>query len=260
MKKKHLLIILIVVLSAFLLAGCGTPIDENGNYIPITAEADSIWEKFFVWPLSWLITTTAGFLNNNYGVAIIVVTIAVRFAVLPLSIKSTKSQKAMQAIQPQLDALKQKYSSKDQATQAKLQQETMALFQQHGVNPLSGCLPMLIQMPILIAFYQAILRTPEIANHTFLWFDLGEPDPYFILPILAAVTTYLQSKLSAMGQDPNSPAAQQMKIMMWVMPIMILIFALNLPAALSMYWVVGNVFGCIQTYMMRKPVDLAGGK
>lgn len=259
MKKKHLLIILIVVLSAVLLAGCGTPVDDQGNYIPITVEtADSIWEKFFVLPLSWLIVTVAGFLNDNFGLAIIVVTIAIRFAVLPLSIKSTKSQKAMQAIQPEMDALKKKYSSKDQATQAKLQQETMALFQQHGVNPLSGCLPMLIQMPILIAWYQAILRTPAIAEHTFLWFDLGAPDPYYILPILAAVTTYLQSKFSSMGQDPNSPAAQQMKVMMWVMPIMIGFFALTMPAALSLYWVVGNIFGCIQTYVMRHPVQLGG--
>ncbi|MFP3480555.1 membrane protein insertase YidC, partial [Burkholderia sp. SIMBA_057] len=83
-----------------------------------------------------------------------------------------------------MQKLREKYSSKDQKTQQKLQQETMALFSKHGVNPLAGCFPILIQMPILIGFYHAIMRTQAISQHSFLWFDLGEKDPYYILPIV----------------------------------------------------------------------------
>ena len=94
-------------------------------------------------------------------------------------IKQTKSTKAMQAIQPELKEIKAKYSSKDQKTQQKLQQETMELFQKHGVNPMAGCLPLFVQMPILIGIYHAIMRKPELQEHAnFLWFDLAAPDPY----------------------------------------------------------------------------------
>ena len=91
----------------------------------------------------------------------------------------------MQALQPEMKELQAKYSSKDQATQQKLQQETMALFQKYNVNPLAGCLPIVVQMPILIGVYHAISRTKEIAGDSFLWFDLGSPDPYYILPIIS---------------------------------------------------------------------------
>jgi len=161
----------------------------------------------------------------------------------------------MQAIQPELKELREKYSSKDQATQQKLQQETMQLFQKHGVNPLAGCFPLLIQMPILIGFYHAIMRTREIAEHNFLWFDLGESDPYYILPIVAGVTTFIQQKITMMGME-NNP---QMAMMLWLMPIMIVIFAFQFPAALALYWVVGNIFMIVQTILIKGP-DIRAAK
>src|SRR5690606_17026494 len=123
-----------------------------------------------------------------------------RLAILPLMIKQTKNSKAMQAVQPEMQKLREKYSSKDAKTQQKLQEEMMKLFQTHNVNPLAGCFPLLIQMPILIGFYQAIMRTEGIAKAgDFLWFDLGQPDPYYILPIIAAATTFLQQKIMMAG-------------------------------------------------------------
>ncbi|EEL53151.1 Membrane protein oxaA 1 [Bacillus cereus Rock4-2] len=174
-------------------------------------------------------------------------------------IKQTKSTKAMQALQPEMVKLKEKYSSKDQATQQKLQQEMMQLYQKNGVNPLAGCLPIFIQMPILFAFYHAIMRTAEIKQHSFLWFDLGHADPFYILPVVAAITTFIQQKLAMAGTAGQNP---QMAMMLWLMPIMILIFAINFPAALSLYWVVGNIFGIAQMYFIKGPeikASKAGG-
>lgn len=240
-------------LFVFLLAGC-TDIKK-----PITAESTGFWNEYIVYPLSWLITEGAHLLWGSFGLSIIFVTIIIRLAMLPLMIKQTKSSKAMQALQPEMQKLREKYSSKDQKTQQKLQQETMALFQKHGVNPLAGCFPLLVQMPILIGFYHAISRTRAIADHNFLWFDLGDKDPYYILPIVAGITTFIQQKMMMAGSEANP----QMQMMLYMMPIMILVFAINFPAALSLYWVVGNLFMIVQTYFIKGPdlkkASAAGG-
>ncbi|MGN1401143.1 MAG: YidC family membrane integrase SpoIIIJ [Bacillus sp. (in: firmicutes)] len=242
MKKRSMLIIGLVFLMA-VLSGC-TEVNQ-----PITSESEGFWNSYVVYPLSLLITTVSHALGNSFGLGIIIVTILIRLLILPLMIKQTKSTKAMQAIQPEMQKLKEKYASKDQATQQKLQQETMALFQKHGVNPLAGCFPLLIQMPILFGFYQAIMRTEEIKQYSFLWFDLGDKDPWFVLPIVAGITTFLQQKMMMAGQE-NNP---QMAMMLWLMPIMIVVFAINFPAALSLYWVVGNIFMIVQTYFIKGP-------
>jgi YidC/Oxa1 family membrane protein insertase len=227
-----------------LLAGC-SQVNQ-----PITPESKGFWNQFIVYPLSWLIKEVAHLLWGSYGLSIIVVTILIRLAILPLMIKQTRNAKATQALQPELQALKKKYSSKDQMTQQKMQQEQMALFQKHGVNPLAGCFPLLIQMPIIIGFYQAISRTRAIAQDTFLWFDLGYKDPYYILPIIAGITTFIQQKMMMAGTENQNP---QMAIMVWTMPVMIVIFAFNVPSALSLYWVVGNIFMIVQTYFTKGP-------
>src|SRR5690625_5959337 len=117
-------------------------------------------------------------------------------------IKQIKSTQAMQEVQPEIKALQEKYSSKDAKTQQKLQEETMKLFQERGVNPFAGCLPIFVQMPILIAMYHAIMRTFEIREGVFLWFELGSPD--YILPLIAGGATFLQQKLM---MSSNSAAA-----------------------------------------------------
>lgn len=243
MKRRILLVVGLISVLA-LLSGC-TQVN-----VPITSESEGFWNSYIVYPLSQVITYFAEITGDNYGIAIVLVTLIIRLAILPLMIKQTKSSKAMQAIQPEMKELKEKYSSKDQQTQQKLQQETMALFQKHGVNPLAGCFPLIIQMPILIGFYHAIMRTEEIANHSFLWFDLGEKDPYYILPIVAGITTFVQQKMMMAGNANQNP---QMAMMLWIMPIMIVVFAITFPAALSLYWVVGNLFMIIQTYFVKGP-------
>lgn len=241
MHKKLLLTATILLLMSAL-AGC-TNFDQ-----PITPESEGIWNEYFVYPLSWLIIKIAEFFNGSYGLAIIVSTILIRLVLLPLMVKQTKNSKNMQEIQPEIKELREKYSSKDQETQRKLQQETMQLFQKHNVNPLAGCMPILIQMPILIAFYHAVYRTYEIKTHDFLWFSLGEPD--YILPIIAAAFTFIQQKMM-MGRTAN--VHPQMAMMMYIFPVMIAVFGFFFPAALALYWVVGNLFMIVQTYFIMGP-------
>lgn len=255
MKRK--IFALIGMLSLILLlAGC------NQMNQPITPESTGVWNHYIVYPLSWLLIKVADLFGGpyRYGFSIIVATILIRLIILPLMVKQTKSSKAMQALQPEMQKLKEKYSSKDQKTQQKLQQETMALFQKHGVNPMAGCFPLIIQMPILIGFYHAISRTQVLKTGSFLWFDLGVRDPYFILPIIAGITTFIQQKMMMAGTENQNP---QMAMMTWMMPIMIVVFAFNFPAALSLYWVVGNIFMIVQTYFIKGPdlkkESVAGG-
>ncbi|MCF6410711.1 YidC family membrane integrase SpoIIIJ [Pseudalkalibacillus salsuginis] len=244
--RKRIGILIPSILMVIFLAGCS--LNE-----PITKESTGFWDEYFVYPLSWLITEVSDFFNENYGLGIVIVTLLIRTVLLPLMIKQTKSSIAMQQVQPEIKALREKYSSKDQKTQQKLQQETMQLFQKHGVNPLAGCMPLIIQMPILLGFYHAIMRTEEIKHHNFLWFDLGSPDPIYLLPLIAGLTTYLQQRIM-MGGTNSMEANPQMKMLLYIMPIMIVVFAITFPAALSLYWVVGNIFMIAQTYFITLPM------
>ncbi|MFV9510302.1 membrane protein insertase YidC [Tepidibacillus sp. LV47] len=237
MRKRSFVFFLLI---GFMLitSGCstrGVPDPNNG-----------IWDRYFVYPLSETLDFFAKLLFNNYGLSIIVVTIIIRFLVLPLMITQIKSQKKMQELQPEIAKIREKYKNNPQ----KMQEETMKLFQKHNVNPLSGCLPILIQMPILVAFYHAIMRNPDIAKHGFLWLQLGEKDPYFILPILAAVLTYIQTVMMNTNVATTPQAAQQQKIMSIMMPLMILFIGTTLPSALALYWVVGNIFTILQTKLI----------
>ncbi|WP_232698094.1 membrane protein insertase YidC [Brevibacillus daliensis] len=232
---------LLVGLVMLVLTGCGTSIT---NPPPIGPESTGIWDKFFVYPLSWLIKESAAFLGGSYGLGILVATIFIRTLTLPLNVKQIRSSKAMQAIQPEMQKLRDKYKNDPQ----KAQMETMKLFQKHNVNPLAGCLPILVQMPILIAFYNAIIRTTEIREQEFLWMQLGASDPLYILPVVAALTTYLQQKMMG-AQIQNNP---QMQMFLYIMPIMILVISVTLPSALALYWVYGNIYMIIQTYFLYK--------
>lgn len=214
---------------------------------PISSDSEGFWNEFIVWPLVSVITYFKGLLGT-YGLGIIAVTIIIRLAILPLMIKQTRSSKRMQQIQPQLAALKEKYKSKDAVTQQKYQQEMMGILQKEGVNPMAGCLPVLIQMPILIGFYHAISRmnnTPDIDLGSFLIFTLAEPSI-----ILAFIAGGMQLLVLMTGPAMDNP---QMKMMMYFMPVMIIGFGIILPSALTLYWVIGNIVSLIQNMFIYRP-------
>jgi YidC/Oxa1 family membrane protein insertase len=158
-----------------------------------------------------------------------------------------------QEIAPQLKELQKKYSSKDTETQTKLRDETQKLYASAGVNPVMGCLPIVIQMPFLIALYQAILRTSSLQSGTFLWMNLSQPDPLWIMQILATLFTLGTSILSMMAQPTRNSSSW---VMMIISPAMIFVFSVTLPSALAIYWVVTNAFSMVQQLLIQNPFKI----
>jgi YidC/Oxa1 family membrane protein insertase len=183
-------------------------------------------------------------LAGNYGVAIILLTVAIRVLLFPLMHTSTVSMRKMQKVQPKVKEIQAKYKKKkgDAQARTKMNQETMALYKQEGVNPMSGCLPMLVQLPILWALYKLFLQSIELRHAPFaLWIqDLSAKDPYYITPILMTATMWLQQRLAPQAGDP-----QQQRIMR-MMPLIFGIMFLQFPSGLVLYWLTNNVLTIVQ--------------
>ncbi|HLF26723.1 MAG TPA: YidC/Oxa1 family membrane protein insertase [Anaerolineae bacterium] len=226
---------------------------------------------FLISPLVNALLIFYSVLGNSFPLAIIVLTVLVRLVTLPLTLPQQRSMRRMNALQPQLKEIQKKYAGNRQ----KLSEEQMKLYREYGVNPLGGCLPLILQLFIMIALYNAITGSlaltplqlmelshrvgPSIApllpiNSRFLWLDLGQPDPFFALPILVVVTTYLQQKvMTPANPDPTASAtARQMNI---ITPLMFGMFALQFASGLSIYFIVSNLIGIAQyTLIGRKNV------
>ena len=200
-------------------------------------------------PMGLLLDLLYGFIGN-YGVSIIVFTVFVKLCLYPLYIKQTKSTAMMSEMQPKIKALQNKYANDQETMNIKMQE----LYKEEKFNPMGGCLPMLIQMPIIMGLF-ALLRNPLryinkdsmiFAFHEpFLWIkDLSQPDPW-ILPIIAGVATFIAFTMNRMLQDTGSDAANQsaamMKMMQYIFPIMILWMARSFPAGLALYWAVSQI-------------------
>lgn len=159
----------------------------------------------------------------------------------------------MAVLQPELTALNEKYKNDSSADAKKQQQaEMLQLYQKHQFNPLGmGCLPMLLQWPITLAFYYAIRRTPEIAAHDFLWFNLGTAD--MILPLIAAAVYYIQFRVAqSASAQPQQNQNSQMAFLGLLSPVMMGVFSYQMPAALPLYWAVGGIFIIVQTIILNK--------
>jgi len=209
--------------------------------------------RWLCYPLVWVLN----FFNSmvpNYGVAIILLTILVRLLFWPLTHKSTVGMKKMQEIQPLMKEIQTKYKENPQ----RMQQETWALYKEHKVNPMSSCLPMLIQIPVFIALFNVLRSAVELRYASFLWIaDLSEPERLFaswfpfgglnILPVLMAVSTGLQSAFTPSAGDKN-----QQRMMMVFMPVMMLVMFYSFPSALSLYWFLSNLFSIVQMWLIRR--------
>ncbi|MEW6581115.1 MAG: YidC/Oxa1 family membrane protein insertase [Chloroflexota bacterium] len=217
-------------------------------------------------------------LGGNVVLAIVVFTVLVRVATYPLTIKQQRSTKAMQELQPELKKLQEKYKN----DRERLAQEQWALYRKFGVNPFAGCLPLLIQLPIMLGLYRAIVATlaatptqlldlsgrlwiadlssqVPLANK-FLWLNLAVPDPLYILPVLVVITTWLQQKLlmpatpssGGGGSRQGDQAAQISRQMMMIMPLMFGFFSLSFASGLSIYFIASNLIGIAQYGMMGR--------
>jgi YidC/Oxa1 family membrane protein insertase len=185
---------------------------------------------------------------SNYGVAIIILTILIKLIFWPLGNISYRSMKEMQKLQPKLTELKEKYKN----DQAKIGQETMALYKAHKVNPLSGCLPILIQIPVFIGLYNTLLYAIELRHSPFFWWiqDLSAKDPYYITPIIMGATQFIQQKMTPTTGDPN------MAKMMLIMPIVFTFIFLNFPAGLVIYWLLNNILSIGQQVYINKKITV----
>lgn len=193
---------------------------------------------FFLKALWWIYS-----LVGNYGVAIILLTVGIRIVLFPLMHTSTVSMRKMAKVQPRVKEIQTKYKKKnDPQARSKMSQETMALYKEEGVNPMAGCLPVLVQLPILWALYQLFLHAIELRHAPFIFWiqDLSAKDPYYVTPILMTATMWLQQKLAPQAGDP-----QQQKIMR-MLPLVFGIMFLQFPSGLVLYWLTNNVISILQ--------------
>lgn len=277
-RLRTVLLVSVLLILAVVLSGCAAP---QGT---VNLDAPSgWWEAIFVFPIAkaliWLSAQIAGLgLPHGLGWAIILVTLLIKVVTLPLTRKQLQSQKAMQDLQPRIKELQDKYGKDRQ----KFSEEQMKLYKEVGVNPLGGCLPMLIQMPILWALYQALYAVagaglvPE-AQRIFMWIpDLFKPEmtvgtnwlgesftaqdwgqlfAYASLPVIMLVTQLALQKMSQAPKSKNGgkaqdPQTQMMGQMMFFMPIMFGYITLGLPAGLTLYWTVSNILSIVQQYFV----------
>ncbi|RLC74301.1 MAG: protein translocase component YidC [Chloroflexi bacterium] len=234
-----------------------------------------LWNEFFIQPMIYASLWLYQLLGHNFALAITVLTIAVRLLTLPLTLPAQKSAKKQQELQPKIQALQKKYA-KDKERQS---QELMKLYKEEGINPMGGCLPLLIQLPIIMAFYQSIAKvladTPLalyslagfVAGNTamtsliplsskFLWLNLARPDPRYVLPILVVFTSWLQQKIMSPGASTDPQAASMNQTMQVTMPLMFGFLTMQWPSGLAIYFVVTNIVSII----IQVVIDMQGGK
>jgi YidC/Oxa1 family membrane protein insertase len=194
-------------------------------------------------PILWFLNLTNS-VTRNYGIDIIIVSILIKIIFLPLTQISMKSMKEMQKVQPEMTRLRETYKN----DKARLQQEIMLLYKRRKINPMSGCLPMLIQIPVFIALYNALQNAIEMRHAPFFWWikDLSAKDPIYITPLIMGATMVLQQKMTPTSADPT-----QAKMFM-LMPIMFTFLFLSFPSGLVLYWLVNNVLSIAHQYYMNK--------
>lgn len=217
----------------------------------LRAVVDFGWFGFIARPLFMWLKWTYNHWVPNWGWSIVILTVIINLALLPLRITQMKSALKMQKLAPQMKAIQEKYKKfkLNDPRRAEQNKEVAALYKQHNVNPASGCFPLLIQMPFLFAFYKMLTVATELRHAPWLWVqDLSSPDKWFILPVGIVLSTLFMQKMTPMaGMDP----AQQ-KMFTYMMPIFLGFMSWSLASGLSLYWTIGNVIAIVQQWAMNK--------
>lgn len=241
---KNLKLFSMLGLVVFVLSGCQAVQNKEGFFYSI-----------FVKPMEFLLEFFGNTIfSGSYGLAIIAITVLIRLVLMPIMLKNYRQQQLMKtkmdAFKPEMEAVQKKMKeAKTKEEQMQHQQEMMALYQKHGINPLNmGCLPMLIQMPIIMGLYFSILYSADVKSHEFLWFSLGAPD--IVMTIIAGVVYLVQARVSLWTVPEQQKA--QMKMFIYISPIMIVFISMSSMAALPLYWSVSGALLIIQTYIGRK--------
>jgi YidC/Oxa1 family membrane protein insertase len=208
------------------------------------------WFGFIGRPLMWLLLQFYAFFQN-WGLSIVLLTICVKALTIPFTTKSMRSMKSMAVLAPEMKELQAKYKDDKQ----RLQMETMALYKQHGANPLTGCLPLLLQMPIWLALYRMLSSTGELYQQPFIhgWIDdLTNSDPYHVLPIVLMVTMFAQARLTPMGPSTDPSQKMQQRMMQYGMPLMFGVMSFFFPAGLTLYIFTNTCLSAIHSIYMNK--------
>ena len=224
----------------------------SGNY-------EGIWTNIFIRPLAILLINV-GKNIGSYALSIILISIVIRLISYPLTRKTAMQSESMKEAQPEIQRVQKKYGDKkDQESMTKQSQEMMAIYKKYNINPLSGCLFSLIQLPILLAFFEAIQRTPALFEDKFLGLQLGTVPAvgissptfymYIILMLLIGATTYFSFKLNMAG---NPTMDGNMKMMPIIMTGMIIVMGVFMPSALGIYWITTNVFAIVQSILVKR--------
>ena len=193
----------------------------------------------------WLLVWMHEHLNLAYGVVLIIFGILVRILLWPLNQKAMRANMQLQAVQPLMKEIQEKYKNDPQ----KVQQEMFKLYKEHGVNPFGGCWPMLLPMPVLFALFFVFQNTIELRGTSFLWLpDLSRPDPLYIIPVVMGLSMWGLSKVGQIGMEPNP----QMKMMLYVMPVMMTFLFLNFAAGLNLYYAVSNIASIPQQWLLAR--------
>ena len=256
--NRKLILGLVVVVALVVLTGCGVQVDPERALTPEVASGP--WETFLVLPLIQMITWLYN-LVNNLGVAIIIATLLTKLAVMPLMLKSMNNTAKMQTIQPEQEKIKQKYAGKaDRESQMKMQQEMQALYKEKGINPMAGCLPMLIQMPLMFAFFQAFSRHPLIATYEVRYFlgmslsSVSEIPNVIFAAIVAGLMYFSQSRNARKTQGSNVNAGPMNPKMMNLMFLpMMALMVYGSPLAMGLYFIVTQIVMTIQSFLIKGP-------
>lgn len=228
------------------------------DFKPTDGKYEGIWTSLFVKPLAFILILLGTHLGN-FAISVIIVSLIIRFIAYPITKKTAMQSEVMKEMQPELQKIQNKYKGKeDQESMIKQNQEMMALYKKYNVNPMGGCLFAMIQLPIFIAFFEAIQRTPAIFEDKFLGLQLGTTPSvgiatstfysYALLIIIIGLTTFFSMRMSTAGnnQDPT------MKMMPTMMTGMIVITGIFMPTGLGIYWVTSNIFTLVQNYLVRR--------
>ncbi len=241
---KHLKLGGLLVGVLLVLTGCQSVENEEGFFYDL-----------FVKPMDSLLDFLGNTVfNGSYGLAIIAITVAIRLILMPLMLRNYRKQAVMKTkmdiVKPKMEEIQVKMkAAKTKEEQMAIQQEMLDVYREHQINPLNmGCLPIIIQMPIIMGLYFAILYSEDVKSHEFLWFNLGSPD--FIMTLIAGFIYLVQAQVS-LWTVPESQK-QQMKWMIYISPIMIMVISFTSMAALPLYWSVGGFILIVQTYIGRK--------
>lgn len=236
---------------------------ECSKFKPIIKAKEGLWDNIFIKPLAWLILKL-GYLVKNFGLSVILVGIIIRLILYPVTKKSAMQSENLKKAQPELQKLEKKYENKANDQQAMMQksQEMMAIYKKYNISLFSGCIIAFIQLPLFIAFLEAINRTPAIFEGKFLGLELGTTPLfalssgkiyYIILPILVLVVTYFSFKLNGtQATDDSNPAAASTKMMMNVMIIVITISSFQLSTAIGLYWITSSLFTVVQNLLVKR--------